>query len=104
MYPVHHSVFAWYAIQTEPQEELRATDNLNAWSVETFAPAWRKRRSSLSRPSTSSLLKPLFPGYIFARFDVLNSLRRINYTRGVLRVVSFGGGPVPIQEEIIETI
>ena len=104
MYPVDSSSVAWYAVQTKPQEELRATHNLNNWSVETFAPTWRQHQYNRLRGNISSTLRPLFPGYIFARFDVLKSLRKINNTRGVLRVVSFGNRPVPIHEEIIEFI
>lgn len=104
MYPLNPSSFAWYAVQTKPQEELRATNNLNIWRVETFAPTWRQRQPNRSSGNISYTLRPLFPGYIFARFDALKSLRKITYTRGVRRVVNFGNGPVPIHEEIIEFI
>ena len=43
----------------------------------------------------------LFPGYIFARFDCLKMLHNIHYTRGVSYVVSFGGVPAPISDELI---
>ena len=104
MYVITPSLFEWYTIQTKPQEELRATRNLDAWGVEAFAPTWKQPRPSQFGCKVSYSIKPLFPGYIFARFDIRKSLRTINYTRGVHRVVSFGSGPVPIQEEIIDLI
>jgi len=83
---------SWYAIRTRSRQEERAVDNLNAWGVETLFP----RFSSWSRSAP-----PLFPGYIFARFDHNAMLHKVRFTRGILHVVNFGGTPAPITEEII---
>jgi transcriptional antiterminator RfaH len=50
----------------------------------------------------SYVVKPLFPNYLFARFSVSELLHKISYTRGVHSVLSYGGGPTPIDDEIIE--
>jgi transcriptional antiterminator RfaH len=47
------------------------------------------------------MAKPLFPGYLFARFIAERAIARISFTRGVDRVVSFGAGPSSVDEEII---
>ena len=94
----------WYAVHTHPKEEDRAATNLGVGQVETFNPRIRKGRSN---PFTGALTyesKPLFPRYIFARFDAVHFLSKVSFTRGVQRVVSFGGGPVPISDEIIAFI
>ena len=94
----------WYAIHTHPKEEDRATSNLRAWNVETFNPKIRERRLNPFTGAASYEKKPLFPRYIFARFDAATLLSKICFTRGVKRVVGFGNGPVPIEDEIIEFI
>ena len=94
----------WYAIHTHPKEEDRATSNLRAWNVETFNPKVRERRLNPFTGAASYEKKPLFPRYIFARFDAGTLLSKICFTRGVKRVVGFGAGPVPIEDKIIDFI
>lgn len=94
----------WYAIHTHPKEEDRATNNLRAWNVETFNPKIRERRLNPFTGAASYEKKSLFPRYIFARFDAGTLLSKICFTRGVKRVVGFGDGPVPIEDEIIQFI
>ena len=90
----------WYAIRTKPKQEDRADTNLRAWHVETFAP---KLKMSLSANRHTS--KPLFARYIFAYFDVDQLLHKVNYTRGVEHVVSFGDdAPIPIDDSVIDFI
>lgn len=48
--------------------------------------------------------KPLFPGYLFARFHPELSLRAVTYSRGVTRVVGASRGPLPLDEAIIGSI
>ncbi|HEU4508031.1 MAG TPA: transcription termination/antitermination NusG family protein [Pyrinomonadaceae bacterium] len=94
----------WYAINTHPKEEDRAASNLNAWKVETFNPKIRERRLNPFTGAPIYERKPLFPRYIFARFDAGILLSKIIFTRGVRQVVGFGNGPVPVEDEIIQFI
>lgn len=89
----------WYAIRTKPKEEERADVNLRSWRVQTFAPKLKELR--ISGYGGQYVSKPLFQGYIFACFNVERQLHQINYTRGVKNVVSFGGIPIPIADEVI---
>jgi len=93
----------WYAIHTKPKEEGRVEANLTAWQVETFNPKVKgSRRSQFGAPA--HVVKPLFPRYIFARFDASRGLHKVLFTRGVHSIVSFGGQPVPVDSETIEII
>jgi transcriptional antiterminator RfaH len=92
----------WYAIRTRPKQEDRADVNLRAWQVPTFVPKLKGLRRSGYVGRHAS--KPLFTRYIFARFDASRLLHKINYTRGVESVVSFGGSLVPIDDKIIDLI
>jgi transcriptional antiterminator RfaH len=90
---VSNSPLAWYAIRTKPSQEQRASDNLTAWNVETLVP-WL---------STSKKTLALFPGYIFAHFSE-SIVHKVNHTRGIVGVVSFGRRPAVIEDDLIVAI
>lgn len=94
----------WYAIHTKPKQEDRAESNLRAWRVETFVPRVKERCLGRVAGTAAYHIKPLFPRYIFAHFKASNMLHKICFTRGVSRVVGFGGGPTPVENEIISYI
>jgi len=95
---------AWYAIHTRPNQESRASENLRAWEVETFSPKIKVRRSNQSRRAPMYAINHLYPSYIFARFNAASLFHKIQFTRGVNRVVSFGAFPTPVDDRIIEII
>ncbi len=94
----------WYAIHTKINQENRADHNLRAWGVETFTPKIRERRYNPFTREPGFITKPLFPRYIFARFSAYKLLHKINFTRGVQSVVSMGGVPSRVDDEIIAYI
>jgi transcriptional antiterminator RfaH len=96
--------FCWYAIRTKPNQEDRADANLRAWGVETVAPKWIDRRVNEFSSKVTHITRPLFPGYIFARFAANELLHKVIYTRGVNNVVCFAGLPVPVDDEAIELL
>lgn len=93
----------WYVIQTKPKEEDRADSNLRAWKIETFVPKLKEKKFGQYASYHGFVVKHLFPRYIFARFSA-NRLFHVNYTRGVQKVVSFGNGPTPVEDEIVDLI
>src|SRR5882724_11378863 len=84
----------WYAVYTKAKDEERAENNLMAWGVETFAPKIQERQYNQFTNMPRYVTKPLFPRYIFARFDAATLLREVYYTRGVHSVVSLDYNPV----------
>lgn len=98
------NVPAWYAIHTRPNQESRAIENLRAWRVETFSPKLRVRRSNQLRREPTYVISHLYPSYVFARFNAVSLLHKIQFTRGVNRVVCFGAVPTPVDDRIIEII
>jgi transcriptional antiterminator RfaH len=94
----------WYTIYTKPRQEDRAHFNLSAWGLETFAPKIRERRLQPYSNQPRHIIKPLFVSYIFARFDAGELLHKVWYTRGVQNVVSYGGRPIPVEDETIQLI
>lgn len=92
---------SWFAICTNPKQEDRACNNLRAWGVECFNPKIKGCRRNQFTGMATFIRKPLFPRYIFSRFGAKSLLHKVNFTRGVHRVVSFNDKPTPIDDEVI---
>lgn len=91
----------WYLIQTRPRQEARAEEHLQRQHYE----CWRPLRPAAGGKQPARHAEPLFPGYLFIRLDRdQDNWYPIRSTRGVSRVVSFGGQPTPVQDELIEQL
>jgi transcriptional antiterminator RfaH len=87
---------AWHALATKPRQEDRAVENLAAWNVCTLAPKLEAHAGERQ--------KFLFPGYVFALFSWITMANKIRFTHGISYIVSFGGKPAEISDEIINSI
>jgi transcription antitermination factor NusG len=94
-------MFPWFAIWTRSRHEKAVHDQLDRKDVETFLPTitrwsrWKDRKKQVAWP--------LFPGYVFARFDPGQSLSVLKCT-GVVSIISFDGVPAPIPALEIDSI
>lgn len=94
----------WYAIHTHPKQENRAESNLKSWNVEIFYPRIRDCRFNEFTYEPSYFIKPLFPGYLFARFALNSLLHKVRFTRGVHSVVCVGNVPASVDDSVIKII
>ena len=92
----------WYAIHTKPRQESLAVSSLQQEGIETFFPKLRLHKTI--RRVRRWVTKPLFPSYVFGRFDVNLSRRLVRYANGVTNVVSFCGHPAVVDDSIIAAI
>lgn len=92
----------WYAIHTHPCREAVAAMNLERLGLEVFLPKMKQTKSVWGVAKT--IIKPLFSGYLFARFSPATYLHLIQYARGVRRVVGNGERPLPVDDEIIMAV
>lgn len=92
----------WYVIQTKPKKEEEATSYLSNKGVEIFSPLIETFR--YRDGMTNKALKPLFPGYIFGKFDLEINYPLVRWGKGVKCILGFGGYPVPLAEEVIQII
>ena len=78
----------WFILQFKPNSHHLAVKNLNRQGFETFLPLYDNTSRRTSRFINTS--KPLFPGYMFIRFDKAKSeWHKINSTYGVSRLITF---------------
>jgi transcriptional antiterminator RfaH len=92
----------WYAINTKMRSESQAYASLSRLGVEVFLPMLRDRR--MARGANHTAVVPLFPGYLFARFQASERYRAVTYAKGVKGIVSFGSVPSIVDDSIIEAI
>jgi transcription antitermination factor NusG len=99
---IHSNIaLPWYALQVRSRQEKTIAAALLSKGYEGFLPLyctegrWSDRIKELSFP--------LFPGYLFCRFDINNRLP-ILITPGVVRVVGTGKYPCPVDEEEVSAI
>src|SRR5262245_34582992 len=79
----HANSQRWYVVHTNAKQEDRAANNLRAWQVETFSPRMKERRYNQFTNEPILMTRPLFPRYIFARFEADQLLHKVSNTRGV---------------------
>ena len=78
----------WFILQFKSNSHHLARKNLNRQGFETFLPLHDTTSRKLSRFINTS--KPLFPGYMFIKFDRAGSeWHKINSTYGVSRLITF---------------
>jgi transcription termination/antitermination protein NusG len=91
----------WFAIWTRSRHEKAVDEQLDRRAVETFLPTinrWSRRKDRKKQ-----IAWPLFPGYVFARFDPGQSLPILKCA-GVVSIISFDGVPAPIPDVEIDAI
>jgi transcription antitermination factor NusG len=92
---------AWYAVYTCANHEKRVADQFVQRSVEHFLPTFETVRRWKDRKMR--IQQPLFPGYIFVRL-LLRDRLRVLQAPSVVRLVGFGGYPMALSNQEIETL
>jgi len=93
----------WFCLKSKPRQEAVAVRNLKAvGEIEIFFP--RIRRTRRGHEKNKEVIEPLFPGYIFVKFNPEDSQGSIKSTRGVLHLVSKGGKAVDVDHKVIDEL
>jgi transcription antitermination factor NusG len=91
----------WFALQVKGRSERLIHTHLHDRGFESFLPVHRVRRRWSDR--IKELEQPLFPGYVFCRFDPQNRLPVLTVP-GVMNVVGFGRKIHPVEDHEIAAI
>jgi transcriptional antiterminator NusG len=98
---VEPSLLPWFALRIKSNFEKVSSQILEQKGYEAFLPTYRTRNRWSDR--TKVIDRPLFPGYVFCRFDRFDRLP-ILMTPGVVGVAGVGKTPMPVAEREIEAI
>ena len=91
----------WYAVQLRPRFEKIVAQHLVSKGYEEYLPLYRSRRRWSDRVKEIEL--PLFPGYVFCKFDVADRLP-ILIIPGVMSIVGSGRTPLAVPEHEIVAV
>src|SRR5262245_51577855 len=94
MEPLENDV-RWYALHVRSRFEKVVARNLEGKEYDSFLPIYQRRHKWSDRIKSIDL--PLFPGYVFARFDVNDRLPILTIP-GVHSIVGIGKSPIPVDE------
>ncbi len=95
---------AWHVVRTRPKGEHIATAHLQKYAQidEVFCPRIKFEKATLR--GKVWFTEALFPGYIFARFNIACDLRNVNATNGVTGVLRFADQFPTIRDTIIQEL
>jgi len=94
---------AWFCVRSRTREEHIAAASLRRLEgMEVVNPRIRFRRPTARGPVW--VTESMFPGYIFARFDLRQSLDVVRYSFGVAGVVHFGIFWPIVPDEVVDGI
>jgi transcription termination/antitermination protein NusG len=91
----------WFAVWTRSRHEQVVRTQLDDRAIAAFLPTmvrwsrWKDRKKRID--------VPLFPGYVFARFNAASRLDVLKCS-GVVSIVSFNGEPAAVPDHEIEGI
>jgi len=94
----------WFVVRTRPKSEHLAESSLKRYADvdEVFAPRIKYEKGT--RRGKVWFIEALFPGYIFARFDLAEKLRMVNSSNAVAGVLRFNDLYPQISDGFIRTL
>ena len=93
--------FPWFALQVRTRYEKNVASYLEGMDLEWFLPTYQTRRRWSDRMKEVTL--PLFPGYLFCRFDPQDRLPILK-TPGMISIVGTAKVPTAVDEVEIEAL
>ncbi|MGP0123215.1 transcription/translation regulatory transformer protein RfaH [Pseudomonas bubulae] len=92
----------WYLVQCKPKQDERAEENLMRQGYACSRPVCS--REKLLRGKRQLVQESLFPGYLFIHMPLGANWAPLRSSRGVARVVAFGGQPLPVSQQLVEQL
>ena len=96
------SPLSWFLVHVKPRAEKVSSIHLDQLGLEVFCPQLKQEK--IIRRVRREVVGPLFPGYVFVKFDLRSHYRAVQYATGVRRVVSFGDTFARVDSSIIDTM
>jgi transcription antitermination factor NusG len=91
----------WFALQVRTRHEMGVARHIRGIGYEEFLPLYMCRKRWSDR--VKEVESPLFPGYLFCRFDPQNRLPILKIP-GVIQIVGNSRQPIPVDEGEIDAI
>jgi transcription antitermination factor NusG len=92
---------SWFALQVRARHETGVASFIESKGYELFLPLYKCRKQWSDR--VKKVEAPLFPGYLFCRFNPHDRLPIVS-TAGVIQIVGYNRVPVPVDDSEIQAI
>lgn len=90
----------WFCLHTKPKKESQIVTYLRTnLQLETYCPLLQEYRTI--RRVRRRVVGPLFPRYVFCRFDPGISFRAVRYAPDIDDIVQFGGRPAVVADALV---
>jgi len=76
---------SWFIVSTKPKQEFVAKQSLKSLGAEVYLPLYHKKVKK--NKEKLDVVSPLFSGYLFAQFSIIDMYHKVRYTRGVKSVL-----------------
>lgn len=90
---------AWYLVHCKPRQDERAEENLLRQGYTCYRP--QRGCERIVRGRRQIIAESLFPGYLFIQLADDANWAPLRSTRGVNRIVGFGGMPLRLDNSLI---
>src|SRR5438067_9643480 len=99
--PFDQPDLSWYCLRSQPKREHIAAAHVRILDgITVYCP--RIRFEKMTRRGRVWFTEALFPGYLFARFNLATHQKLVTYAQGVTGIVRFGLYPTAIPDEAVE--
>ncbi|MDO8427435.1 MAG: transcription termination/antitermination NusG family protein [Deltaproteobacteria bacterium] len=92
----------WFLAYTKPKSEDNVALRLTNAGFETMNPKIKEHR--YYRRKITDIVSPLFPSYLFVKFDKIKDYHIIKYTKGIKWVLRNDSGPAEVHGSVIDSI
>jgi transcriptional antiterminator RfaH len=91
---------AWYLVRTKSNRETYVRERLSHFAPQVFLPMLKV----FGAPRVNSKAVPLFPQYIFVRFDLASHYFDVRYLPGVSGFVTSGSELLEVPDRIVDSV
>ncbi|WP_411826354.1 transcription termination/antitermination protein NusG [Luteolibacter sp. AS25] len=97
------SIPRWFCVRTQTKREHIAAKHLQELeNIEVFCPRIKYKKAT--RRGKIWWLEPLFPGYVLAKFDLMEMERAVMFSQGVRGLVRFGSEIPDVPEDFVKSL
>ncbi|WP_028110637.1 transcription termination/antitermination NusG family protein [Ferrimonas futtsuensis] len=98
-------MLGWYLFRTKARCELQAEQQLKSLGYQVYLPAIPSKACEQQEGAASERVQPLFPGYLFVRFDPFqDSIRKIVTLSTISQAVKTCGALSPVELSLVREL
>jgi transcription antitermination factor NusG len=94
----------WYALYCRSSQERIVVDRLASAGIDAFYAHRVETVPAHRKDGTREIERKFFPGYVFAKFDLMKGTRAVIEIPQVVSILGWGNRPIPIPDFEVEAV